>query len=250
MKINPKILSIPPYISTSWKNIASLHVENYPENYPPTLVLVVTLLSGVRIEVPHLEQVMIEGIFAAHTRYLEQEERPPQKISHPSPINFPPINISGEQAQILSLGLPLQNAIVGMDHLGSLLQHNPEQADSPDLPSDVLQKIAQLSKTMGIDDPNAVPKPEPHCNCVHCQIARALQGGVAHVESIKEEPEEIVTDEELKFRTWDVVQTGENLYTVTNPMDTQEHYDVYLGNPVGCTCGENHCEHIRTVLNT
>ena len=239
MKINPKILSIPPYISTSWKNIASLHVENHASY----LVLVVTLLSGVRIEVPHLEQVMIEGIFAAHARYLEQEEKAPPKAPARLPLNFP----SGQE-QILSLGLPLKNAIAGMDNLGNMLQHNPEQADSPDLPSDVLQKIAQLSKTMGIDDPNAVPKPEPHCNCVHCQIARALQVGCTNAEPIQEEPEEIVSDEDLKFRTWDILQTGENLYKVTNPLDQQEHYNVFLGHPVGCTCGQNHCEHIRAVL--
>jgi hypothetical protein len=241
MKINPKILSIPPYISTSWKNIASLHVEDQQS----ILVLVVTLLSGVRIEVPHLEQVMIEGIFTAHARYLEQEEKAPPRAPTRLPLSFP-----GGQEQILSLGLPIKNSIVGMDNLGNLLQHNPEQADSPDLPNDVLQKIAQLSKTMGIDDPNAVPKPEPHCNCMHCQIARALQNGCTHMETVKEEPEEIVTDEDLKFKTWDIQQTGEKLYKVSNPLDDKEHYNVYLGDPVGCTCGENHCEHIRAVLNT
>ena len=241
MKINPKILSIPPYISTSWKNIASLHVENHPA----CLVLIVTLLSGVRIEVPHLEQAMIEGIFTAHARYLEHEEK-----SFPKPPSLLPLNFPSIQEQTLALGLPLKNSITGMDHLGNLLQHNPEQADTPDLPSEVLQKIAQLSKTMGIEDPNAVPKPEPHCNCVHCQIARALQIGCLHNEPAKEEIEEIVSDEELKFRTWDILQTGDKFYKVSNPTDNEEQYNVFLGDPVGCTCGKDHCEHIRAVLNT
>ncbi len=52
MKINNQILSIPPYISTSWKNIASLHVESQDS----TIYLVVTLLSGARIEIPQLER--------------------------------------------------------------------------------------------------------------------------------------------------------------------------------------------------
>ncbi len=82
MKINSKILSIPPYISTSWKNIASLHIETQQ----PMLILVVTLLSGVRIEVPDLESTMMEAIFAAHTRFLEQEE----KVRPPKPLKASP----------------------------------------------------------------------------------------------------------------------------------------------------------------
>jgi hypothetical protein len=244
MKINSKVLSIPPYISTSWKNIASLHVENQEL----MLVLVVTLLTGIRIEVPHLELPTIEAIFTTHARFLEQEEKIlHQKIPPKSSINFP-----GGHEQILSLELPLKNTLVSMEHFGTLLQHNPEQADSPDLPPDVLDKITQLSKTLGIDDPNAVPKPEPHCNCLRCQIAAAMQKGFGNEaqDQNKEEQEEIVTDEELKFRTWDVAQTGDKLYLVSNPIDTKEHYNVYLGDPVGCTCGHAHCEHISAVLNT
>lgn len=242
MKINPKILSIPPYISTSWKNIASLHVENHPTAF----VLVVTLLNGARIEVPDLEPSMIESIFAAHTRYMEQDEKPVQpKMPPRASLSFPV-----GQEQLLSLGLPMKNGLAGMEHFGSLLQHNPEQADSPDLPTDILQKIADLSKTLGIEDPNAVPKPEPHCNCMHCQIARALQTGLNDVLPEKEAQEEIVSDDELKFKSWDIAQAGDKLYIVTNPLDAKEHYNVYLGDPVGCTCGENHCEHIRAVLNS
>ena len=245
MKINSKILSIPPFISTSWKNIASLHIENQLS----TLILIVTLLNGVRIEVPHLDQPMIETIFAAHARFLDQEEKGLQsKIPPRAPISFP---IAHEQ--IISMELPLKNGLANMDHLGTLLQHNPEQAESPDLPPDVLEKIAQLSKTLGIDDPNVIPKPEPHCNCMRCQIARAMQKGLSGEGQNKEdqeELEEVVTDEELKFRTWDVVQTGEKLYLVSNPIDSKEHYNVYLGDPIGCTCGQAQCEHVRAVLNT
>ena len=71
MNINPKILSIPPYISTSWKNIASLHVDT--QN--PTLVLIVTLLNGTCIEVPQLAPDTIEMIFRAHAHFLELEEK-------------------------------------------------------------------------------------------------------------------------------------------------------------------------------
>jgi hypothetical protein len=240
MKINPKILSIPPYISTSWKNIASLHIETQSS----ILILVVTLLSGARIEVPHLEQPMLEAIFAAHARFLEQEEKPQSKLPAKSPFAF-----LGGHEQLLSMELPIKNGVVNMENFGTLLQHNPQQAESPDLPADILEKIAELSKTMGIDDPNAIPKPEPDCNCMRCQIARAMQKGITGEEQ-EGSPEEAVSDEELKFRTWDVAQTADKLYLVSNPIDTKEHYNVYLGDPVGCTCGEKHCEHIRAVLNT
>jgi hypothetical protein len=242
MKINSKILSIPPFISTSWKNIASLHIESQLS----TLILVVTLLNGVRIEVPHLEPVMIETIFATHARFLEHEEKGLQsKIPPRSAIGFPTAN-----EQIISMELPLKNGLASMEHFGTLLQHSPEQADSPDLPPDVLDKIAQLSKTLGVDDPNAIPKPELHCNCMRCQIARAMQKGLNGDGQDPQEQDEVVTDEELKFRTWDVAQTGEKLYLVSNPIDNKEHYNVYLGDPIGCTCGQAQCEHIRAVLNT
>lgn len=244
MKINSKILSIPPFISTCWKNIASLHIENQQ----PTLILIITLINGVRIEVPDLESAMIEAIFAAHARFLEQEDKSAQPKGSPkTPIGFPRIH-----EQIISMELPLKQGIANMENLGTLLQHNPDQADSPDLPPDILEKITQLSKTLGIDDPNVVPKPEPHCNCMRCQIARAMQKGLGcdgDQEECKEH-EELVSDEDLKFRTWDVAQTGDKLYLVSNPIDDEEHYNVFLGDPIGCTCGQPHCEHVRAVLNT
>ena len=243
MKINSKILSIPPFISTSWKNIASLHIENQQS----ILVLVVTLLSGVRIEVPHLDKTMLEAIFAAHARFLEQEEKgAPSK----APAPRPPLNFPVAQEQIISMEIPLKHGLASIDQFGTLLQHNPEAADGPDLPPDILEKIAQLSQTLGVEDPNAIPKPEPHCNCMRCQIARAMQKGLSGLPEEKEETEEVVTDDDLKFRTWDVLQTGEKLYSVSNPIDNKEQYNVYLGEPIGCTCGHAGCEHIRAVLNT
>lgn len=236
MKINSKILSIPPYISTSWKNIASLHIETQES----TLFLVVTLLSGARIEVPDLEFPMIETIFAAHTRYMELEEKAIQPKAPRPPI---------PNEQMISFGIPLKNALNGMENFGAMLNHNPEQANSPDLPPDVIDRIAQLSKTLGIDDSNVIPKPEPHCNCMHCQIARAIQDGCSG-EGQKQPEEEIVSDEDLKFKSWDIIQTGDNLYVVSNPLDSKEQYNVFLGDPVGCTCGHTHCEHIRAVLNS
>jgi hypothetical protein len=69
------------------------------------------------------------------------------------------------------------------------------------------------------------------------------------MEAPLEEIEE-VSDEDLKFRDWEIKQTAEQLYTVTNPLDANEHYNVFLGSPLGCTCGDKNCEHIRAVLTS
>lgn len=239
MNINPKILSLPPYLSTSWKNIASLHVE-IRDSQP---ILIVTLHNAVRIEIPNLEPAIIEEIFAAHAQFLELEEKAvaPQSMKNlPKPPSFPFGN-----EQLFSVEIPLKGGLIDMENFGQLLQHNPDQASAPELPQEILSRITQICKTMGIDDPHAYPKPEPDCNCIRCQIAKAMQ------DSLQESPdEEIVKDEELTFRTWNISQTSDKLYLVTNPIDEKEHYNVFLGDPIGCTCGEKHCEHIKAVLST
>ena len=243
MKITTQILSIPPYISTSWKNIASLHMEDRASN----LILVVTLLSGTRIEVPHLEPAMSDAIFAAHARYLEQDEKATVPKAFPkAPFSLPIIN-----EQMLALEIPLKNGLTDMNGFGTLLQHNNELANTPDLPPDVLEKITLIAKSMGVEDPNAMPKPEPHCNCMRCQIARAMQAGLSDKEEKKgQDQEEIVSDDDLKFCNWKVEQANDKLYIVTNSLDEKEQYNVFLGDPVGCTCGKNHCEHIHAVLSS
>jgi len=237
MKINLKILSIPPYISTAWKNVISLHLED--RNGMP--LLVIGLLNGSTIEVPNLDQSIIEATFSAHQKYLEQESgaSTPQK----DPV-YPPISFGGLADDPSALmNLPLQFGLEG----ANMLQHNQEASDSPDLPHDMLEKIATLTKVIGLGNLDNLPKPEPHCNCMHCQIMREIH---ENEESHEEEAEEEVSDADLTFREWDIQKSGDNLYIVTNPLNAEEHYNVFLGSPVGCTCGEKNCEHICAVLNS
>jgi len=131
-----------------------------------------------------------------------------------------------------------------MDMLGQAMQHNPNQADAADIPEDVLNKISKVAGALGLSDQENLPQAEPHCNCMHCQLARAIRGEKKVAE------EEIVTDEDLTFRDWDIEQKSDYVYVVTNPLDNSETYNVFLGNPLGCTCGKKNCEHIRTVLNS
>jgi hypothetical protein len=223
MQINDKILSIPPYISTSWKNIISLQVETRSSH----LILIIELVSGSRVEIPHLDKPTIERIFTMHAQHVENSSGPKKN---------PPMQPFG-----FSLPFPLP----GIDGLTSVLQHNTEQANAPDLPPELIEKISELTNTISPEDLAIIPKPEPHCNCPHCQIMRAMTG-----EEKLPALEEEVTDEDLKFRTWDIVQQADKLYIVTNPLDLKEHYSVFLGEPLGCTCGQKNCEHLQAVLHS
>lgn len=202
MKITTTILSIPPYLSTTWKNISSLHVKQIGTNH----TLVVILQNRVQVEVPHLDKATIDEIFEAHARASEEN----------APFRLP---VRPEET----------------------MQHNPEQANMPPLPPEILQKLSAVARALGFEDTSILPQAEPHCNCVYCQVVRSLYPA----DTVEE-----VSNEELTFRDWEIKQSGEQLYEVTNPLDKNEKYNVFLGTPIGCTCGEKNCEHIRAVLNT
>jgi hypothetical protein len=220
MKITDKVLSLPPYISTSWKNIVSIHVESRPYGH----VLLIELVTGSKVEIPNLDPKVMELVFSMHAQVIEQEGQLKNSVA----------------TQTFAFPIPL------MDGLNSVLQHNPEQADTPPLPLEMLDKIKSL-KGVFPEDLTSLPKAEPHCNCPYCQIARAIAGTPEEVTVIAEEE---VSAEDLKFRTWDIKQESEKLYSVSNPLDVTQHYNVFLGEPIGCTCGNKNCEHIQAVLRT
>lgn len=222
MKITSKILSIPPYVSTSWKNVATLHVHEISGAF----LLTITMQNRMIIKVPNLDRSTIDTVFEAHARYIEEEQ---------APKGLPQFGMS----------LPIKSETALAESLAMTMQHNPQQAHLPNLPHDFLDKIKMIMRVFGAEHLDSLPKAEPHCNCHYCQIARSLHG-----EPPKPPEEEVVTEQDLQFRTWDIKQTAEQLYLVSNPLDAKEHYSVFLGDPIGCTCGKNNCEHIRAVLNT
>lgn len=220
-KINNQVLSIPPYISTSWQNVASLHVSKEKSG----TILIISLLSNQSIRIPDLTEKEINYIFQVHSEVLEKR--------------FDPKEIAS------TFGLPIKMGYEILDGNGAFLQHNIKQAGAKDLPKEFLEKIANLGKIVDFDgNAENFMKAEPHCNCPYCQIARALVGKTIEVQ------EEEVTREDLQFREWDIEQTSEKVYVVTNPFDKQEKYQIYLGKPIGCTCGNTHCDHIRAVLES
>ena len=230
IKITEKILSIPPYLSTSWSRIAALHIKGG--------VLAITLVDGDTINIPNLDSETIQLIFQHHAIFLDKDT--------PSPTsNFDIAKIKGMMDQ----GEPSIRFAFGtsMEGLGSMMQHNPAQSDAPDLPPDILQKIGAISKIIAPQDEQSIlPKAEPNCNCFHCQIARALNPSSAADEHLGPE----INPEELQFQQWTITQTGDKLYSVVNRLDDHEKYSVFLGEPVGCTCGKPGCEHILAVLKS
>lgn len=224
MKIDDTLLSIPPFISVTWNHVISLHTMQQDNQ----LLLVVDLVQGSRIVLPPLPDALLEKIFGIHARFLEVTLRKP-----------------GGQHEEKEKGLPIRIGIEGVDAVGNVMQHNPEQAHGPDLPPPLLEKVSLIAKALGMNDSPLLSPGEPHCNCPHCQIARAL--------SDKEEKklaEEEVTDADLQFRDWDIEEKESQLYTVSNPLDRSEEYTVFLGTPIGCNCGHENCEHIRAVLKS
>ncbi|NGX33751.1 MAG: hypothetical protein K1060chlam1_00092 [Candidatus Anoxychlamydiales bacterium] len=221
MKINDKILNIPPYISTSWDNITSLFTQND--------FLVVILKNGAKIEIPKIQPEMIEEIFKIHSKVLEGKSKPKTSISFGLPSILPSMPTAG------------------LESFTSAMQHNPEQKDAPDIPSDIINKIANIAKLFAEEANMDIPKPVANCNCMHCQISKALQIGMGiNPENLDAE----VDEKDLKFRDWDIIEEGAHLYRVINPLDEKEHYSVFLKDPIGCTCGKKNCDHIKAVLNS
>ncbi|HCJ84714.1 MAG: hypothetical protein A2Y28_02325 [Chlamydiae bacterium GWC2_50_10] len=223
MDINIKFLHIPPYISSSWNNISALSFDETKG------VLKIVLTSGTLVEIPRLPKETLEKIFQTHAKALSAEESP-----------------SSSKEGLLGFKIPL-----GMGdqllNFGSMMQHNFDQRHSPPLSKDLLNKIRSTIHAIGMD-PSLFPDPEPHCNCPHCQIAKAILP--TSEESAPLEGEEEISEEDLRFQDWEIEQTNDHLYLVTNPLNKKEHYNVFLGKPLGCTCGEKNCEHLRAVLRT
>ncbi len=219
MKITSKLLSIPPYVSTAWNNIASLYVQQ-KENQTQ---LIITLEDNTQIEVPQLTQSEIDAIFEAHAQFSKTEPHPTALID--KAFNF---------------GIPFKIDSATIDSFTPTMQHNPHQSDLPPLPQEILNKIASIIQAIGVTDAPILDRAEPNCNCIYCQLSR----------SFNTEIEEQVSVDDLHFRDWEISEKEKNLYHVTNPLDKNEYYDVFLGDPIGCTCGQKNCEHIHAVLKT
>ncbi len=241
IKIDEKLICIPPHLSTTWDQVSSIHAEE--ESHPNHHLLTIHLKDGSEVQINGLDSSVVDIAFSAHMKHLENN--PAQDESHGKTFGGVIQQLTGLSPEQLA-GVPIRLGLGlpgGMDGLEMAMQHNQEQNNAPDVPSEMLEKIMMLAKTMIGSDISAFPKPEPHCNCLHCQVARAI-----HQLPKEAQQEEDVSDEDLSFRDWEIVQKNEQLFEVTSPLDPKEHYSVFLGTPVGCTCGIEGCEHLKAVL--
>lgn len=237
MNINEKFFSFPPYLSTSWNQVSALSLNKLGQ-------ITFHMSSGDLIVLPLLSEEETDQIFKAHAQYLENQVLIEPVFKHPRFLPNPKERFEGNEIRF---------AFGTLEGLSSAMQHNPAQKNAPNLPKEMLVKISEVSKILAPTDPDQLPRAEPHCNCYHCQIARALSGAYAQDSdsfSGVEEKEEEVELEELEFQQWEITQTGEKLFNVSNKLDQLESYSVHLGHPVGCTCGKQDCEHILAVLKS
>jgi hypothetical protein len=236
MIINPKILNIPPFISTQWSQIEFLTTEGN--------LLCVHLKSGKSVSIPELNEETIQKVFQMHGSYAEIER--PANLPHIPPLPMhPPVTYG-------SVGFKIAFANGDPQALGLPLQHMEELREAPNLPPEVLEKVKTISKLVPAEDLVNSPKPVEQCNCPFCQIANVIHNDAAQAlqQVAVEVIDEPVKDEDLKFEQWSISQTGEQLFEVRNKLDLTESYNVFLGEPVGCTCGRNGCEHILAVLKS
>ena len=249
MKITPRILSIPPYLSVTWAQVRAIYTKEG--------ILTVSLTDGAVISVPNLTPEEIETVFNAHSNFAADQSGRKQELPSPTVQASSPqaAQSSGKESPEGAAGPFIRFGFDNAEALHSAMQHNPALGHIPSMPKEILDKIARIAKIMAPEDIENMPKAEPHCNCPHCQIARAIHGEASEpVETMPQgeavAAEEEVSEEDLRFRQWDIAQIGEQLYSVTNCLDKTEHYQVYLGQPVGCTCGRSGCEHVLAVLKS
>ena len=134
MKITSHILSIPPYLSTQWKNIESLHMRPVGNLF----TLVVLLNSQTQVEIPGLNKETIEEIFEAHAR--STEALPTNKNPSQGPFSF---GVSFDGAK--------DGGLADFDFRNSL-EHNPSQKDLPDIPDEIIKKIKLITKALNLED--------------------------------------------------------------------------------------------------
>lgn len=239
MKITSKILHLPPFISTTWYNVASLYMKEE--------VLIIALTNNESISIPAIPTEILVQIFDSYASFMEENQLHLQQ-NHPLEALLKSGKIVPMNGMIEGPNLPMiKMNLNSIDSIAESMQHNSAYANAPNLPNEILEKIVEITKIVASEQISNLPRAEPHCNCPHCQIARAIHGETSKIE-LQEEAE--VKEEDLTFEQWKISEQGDQLYKVTNKLDMAESYNVFLGEPVGCTCGNSRCEHILAVLKS
>lgn len=239
MKITSKIFSVPPYISTRWEYVASIRAADD--------LLIVTLKDGTVCSIPHLQKEAIDQIFSYHAESAEASNHQREDLAQ---------LLEGMRSGFKELVSMLSKlGANALSSIGKALEHDPNNANLPQLPPDMVKKVQMLLNIIPQEDILAMPEGEPGCHCMYCQINRILREAILKQQMsapdiLAEEEAEKVEEKDLEFSEWIVEPIKDKLYKVTNKLDPQEEYRVFLGDPIGCTCGKPHCEHVLAVLKS
>ncbi len=238
--IDPFFLSLPPYLSTPWHQVQMLRKE---ENH-----LAIELVNGKVVKIPDLDGSTLKELFEMHEKILKN---PPSAWPISKPRTEADSNLIQPFSSLDSLSSTLLHSF---DKFFSFFQHDIKLANSPDLPADLVQQLQQIAQGLTSEEKEKLPQKEPHCNCPGCQIMQLFhqENGSNFTSEKKEDQkeEEIVADTDLTFSEWKIDLITKNLYKVSNPNNPNESYQVFLGSPIGCTCGKTRCAHIEAVLKT
>ncbi len=264
MKITSSIVSIPPYISARWNDVTS--VRKTAED-----VIEISLANGTIVPISGLSKETVEQIFSCHLESMEIQKTPGEEEEEKYPASSDAISQPSirqeDMAKLVHLvqsgikeimALILKLGSTAISSMGKALEHDPNNANLPPLSEEMKEKVVMLLNIVPKDDILSMPAPEAECNCMYCQINRILRKAIAQKD---EEPnktdsntshdgDEAVDERELEFSEWTVTPISDKLFVVRNKLDQHEEYRVFLGNPIGCTCGKANCEHIVAVLRS
>lgn len=241
MKITPFLLSIPPHVSARWEYIQSLRVQ---EN-----VLIVTLKDGSSCAIPGLTQEELSQIFTAFSSYAQQPEREESKHDEILKKDLSQL-FEGIKKGFSDFVQAFAKTGVHSLSFAKSLEHDPANAHLAPLLPDAKRRVEMLLQIVPEEEILSMPEPVQDCNCMYCQVQRLLREALFKKKHLGEEMGEPVDESELTFTEWTVEPLSDKLYAVRNKLNPQEEYRVFLGEPLGCTCGKANCEHILAVLRS
>lgn len=286
MRLHAHYISFPPYICCSWSQICSITSSQHPEGYKAVTISLKSGEKVYLPELlPTEERDLFKAYMQYLKKSKKPSSKESQPESRPEPsqeaikrlemLNQLQRGKSGLSTQLRELlesssslslsqltdkamarGTPLSDMIVFSTEQSPmqqsttlLMRHDPLANNSAILPKELLRKIRCFSKKI-LSPKEFAPANEsvPGCHCPFCQITRAIEEGLHSNELTLQEGEEIVSDKDLSFAKWRVLDLGNERFELTNPSDTSQRFVVEIKPEIKCSCGNKGCEHIVTIL--
>lgn len=229
MKITATTLSIPPYITANWDSISVIHMEEIEEE----IILVITLITEDRVEVPGLSIDQIEEIQRKFSEFMNANNKKEMASEHSNQI----VSVISDMFQ--QLFQEMREGPVSVIKIP--VTHTPSQANLPQLSPETLNNIVKIIQSIGISESNLVNSEDciDKCRCLYCQACSHVRDKLGKSD---------VKNDDISFDTeWNISQVSEFAFNVQSKEFPDEVFKVSL-KPVQCSCGQKNCEHIKVVL--